>query len=139
MSSTTIDVGDVLLLRSRFTNPPKDKFHVVVCVTPSIQAFLINTRMSPFVMARPKRQADYELVTVGDMPWLGQKRYIDVGDVFPIGPDELEELEQGPERRRTRIPPSVARRLLERVDASVSLSARNKRQIRAGLVSMLAG
>lgn len=51
-----VSIGEVLFLRCKHCNPPKDKYFVVMHVRP-LRMFLINSEITPFVQNKPKRVA----------------------------------------------------------------------------------
>jgi len=74
--------GEVLRLWCEFTDPPKDKFVVVVSAGDSPLLFVINSRINPFIQKRPHLLRCQVRMAVSDYPFLDHDSFINCAEAI---------------------------------------------------------
>ena len=84
------ELWDVYLVsKTRYTDPPKDKFVVIITLEPQVYGCLINSRINRFVLDRPHLLPCMVLITESENPFLSYDSFLDVREVFMFSPWEL--------------------------------------------------
>ena len=71
------------------TNPPKDKFVVIVCEDVHCMGFLVNSRIGKYISRRPARLACQAKLSKTDYYFLTHDSYLDCFKLLPFRRDEL--------------------------------------------------
>jgi hypothetical protein len=79
-----LKAGAVLYLRCDFTDPPKDKYILVACVTDPPKLFLINSEIPRFVAKRPKQKASQVKLKASDYSFLQRDSYVNCAEVVDV-------------------------------------------------------
>jgi hypothetical protein len=90
--SRNLKPGQVLYLFCDFTNPPKDKYVVLVCAEERPLFFLINSRINDFVRKRPALFRCQVALSVADYGFLDHDSFADCSKVLDsFGKQDLEQ------------------------------------------------
>lgn len=73
----------------RHTNPPKNKYVVIVCFNPNPYGFLINSEIAPFIQKRPALQSSQVPITTEKYGFLKHDSYINCGQLFSFKRSDL--------------------------------------------------
>jgi len=127
----SITPGKILLLFCNFTTPPKDKFIVVLSTSPLILSFVINSKIHPFIMARPELlNLQVEISTI-DYPFLTHNSYIACHQlVNNLSTDEIKgQLKKDISRIKGELTGNTRLEIINSVRSSTHFSNTNKQMI----------
>ncbi|MCP4091514.1 MAG: hypothetical protein GY746_17250 [Gammaproteobacteria bacterium] len=114
-------VGDVLHYYCYVAS--KEKFHVVVCITPEILTVLINSEINSFIKGKPRLMACNTVIRCSDHPFLNYDSYIFCCDTH-VGPRSSDPVIHVGEISEAMWPD-----IIEAVKASPTMSRRHKKWI----------
>ena len=84
------DIWRVYLVRNCcHTHPSKDKFVVIMCRDIEFMGFLINSKISKFVLKKPDLLACQVILSTSDYGFLSHDSYLDCSQIYPFGDTEL--------------------------------------------------
>ncbi len=66
------------------TNPPKDKFTVIVCKDSECMGFFVNSHINKFIQKRPSMLACQVAVKASDYWFLSSDSYLDCSQLYPF-------------------------------------------------------
>jgi len=73
----------------RHTNPPKDKFIVIVCIDVECMGFLINSTISAFILKKPYMAECQVALSKSDYGFLFHDSYLDCAQIYAFKYAEL--------------------------------------------------
>lgn len=126
--------GRILHLHCSFTNPPKQKFVVVVSMNPEPLLFLINSEISQWLEKRQDLRDCQVVIHHADHTYLRYDSYLDCTQAKPQQVEEIErQLMENLDGVKDFITSGEREATLYAVQACRTLSAREKRRITEGL------
>jgi hypothetical protein len=124
----------VIRLFCQFTSPPKDKLLVIGRVGPDVQVFVINSKLSNYILARPDLKACQVRLEAADHGFLRVASFLDCGQVYLISAGDIErQLVEEPGRIRGEVSVGARPAVLEAIRTSRTLSRLQKGQLLSSL------
>ena len=123
--------GQVLYLFSTFTDPPKDKYLVLVHQDAQPLLFVINSRVSEFIRAQPDLLQSQIPLKVSDYAFLDHDSFLNCGEVI-IEFDEAgirQQVEEQVGRLRGELNATTKADIIRVVKVAKTLSPNDKRLI----------
>ena len=129
-----VQAGQVLYIFCHFTNPEKEKYLVVVGCGPNCLAFVINSRIAPFLARDPALRACQVPIVPSDYGFLDHDSFIDCTQVFQIPRTELQhQLSVDTSRAKGELNKATKSEIIRVVQIAQTISPRHKRAIIASL------
>lgn len=72
-----------------YTHPPKNKYVVIVCKDVEFMGFLVNSKLSSFILKRPDLLICQVVLSASDYGFLSHDSYLDCGQIYPFDDDVL--------------------------------------------------
>jgi hypothetical protein len=134
----SITPGQVLKLFCSFTNPPKEKFLLVVSVNPAICIFIINTSIHPFIKSKYDLLESQVLIKKEDYQFLDHDSYIACHEIINhFSMDEIrKQIQLDISRIKEKINANTRNNILIAIDKCRALSKVEKDIVINGLNSM---
>lgn len=87
----TLTIGSIILLDCSFTNPPKSKFCILLCLEPEAVLALVNSKISKFQEDRPALRDCQVLLHCNHHSFLQHDSYIDCAKAHKISISDIED------------------------------------------------
>jgi hypothetical protein len=114
--------GRVLYLFCNFTQPPKEKYLLVVSTNPIILMFVINSEINPFKASKAHLLKAQLPVTITEHDFLDHDSFIDCSQVITQNDFRLEEIHKQVLKDMTRIKGTITPLLAQNILDVVTLS-----------------
>jgi len=123
--------GHVLFLHSRFTNPPKDKYLVIACWGSRPLLFVINSRIHPYIAARPHLSRCQIKLRAADYRFLDHDSYVNSSQVIAFfDQDEIrDQLLADTGRVKGELQKAAKDAIISAVSGAKTISPRDKKLI----------
>lgn len=82
--------GQIIYLFCDFTNPPKEKYIILVCTEPKLLFFLINSEIHPYIKKRVELNHCQVSINQSDHNFLSHDSFIDCTDVKDLRLEDVE-------------------------------------------------
>ena len=129
--------GRVVRLFCNFTNPPKDKFVALLCPGMDFLVFVINSRIHPFISARPKLLACQVRLKAADYSFLKHDSYLDCSQVIALADVQVrEQLSNDMSRIGDRLTTVTSEQIICAVQNAPTISPKHKHMIETALSSI---
>lgn len=122
--------GQIFYLFCNFTDPPKNKYLVLVCVNPQLLFFVINSKISHFILSRTELYQCQVPLQRDEYNCLDHDSFIDCSTVKESHLNEIEDqVLEDISRIKGIIRPEVMRKVGESIKGSRILTRRLKKRI----------
>ncbi len=125
-----VTVGAVIRIFCDFTNPPKPKPLVIVCMDPKVLCFLINSEIHPFIKKRAELRASQILMPKESHSFLDHDSFIDCTEAKEFSLEDIKsQIFQDMSCIKGESSAEVKKIIVTTVSSSSTISPRDKKWI----------
>lgn len=127
--------GQVLYLFCPFTRPPKDKYVVLLTMSPQPLLFVVNSRIPAFAAKRPHLAGCQVLIDAMDHSFLDHDSFINCAEVIDALDREavLSQLRADTSRLRGCVSPPVMAEIVDAVNGARTITSMHKKAVLSAL------
>lgn len=127
--------GQVVYLHCDFTEPPKEKYLVLVCAGAEPLFFVVNSSVHPYLSSRPELRRCQVRLNASGHPFLAHDSFINCAEVIRMSdqPSMVEQLANDIGRIKGTLDEATAKQVVVAVRRATTISPAEKRAIESAL------
>ena len=129
--------GQILYLWCDFTNPPKDKFLLLVCTEERPLLFIINSRINEYLEKRPELFACQITLEAREYDFLSHDSFLDCSNVVDVmdRDDIIGQIASNPIKAKGKLNSATREEVIKVVEKALTISPYHKKLILRSLSS----